>query len=76
MEFRRLGDRLVLVHLVTNQVYELNNTGARVWERLEAGAKEAEILERLTAEFEVGTEKLRRDVEDLLRELKSAGLIS
>jgi len=76
VEFRRLGEQMVLVHLDTNQVYELNNTGARVWELMGAGANEDEILDRLTANFEVGPEQLRQDVEALLQELKSAGLIS
>ena len=76
VEFRRLGDRMVLVHLETNQVYELNSTGARVWELLEAGAQEDEILKRLTAEFEGEPEQLRRDVDDLIRDLKSEGLVS
>jgi hypothetical protein len=76
VEFRRLGERMVLVHLDTNQVYELNNTGARVWELLAAGTGKDKILEQLTTEFEVELEQLRHDVEDLLRELESAGLIS
>ena len=76
VEFRRLGERMVLVHLDTNQVYELNSTGARVWELLEAGAQDNEILDRLTEEFEVELEELRQDIDDLLKELKSAGLIS
>jgi hypothetical protein len=76
VEFKRLGDRMVLVHLATNQVFELNNTGARVWELLGAGVNEEKILEQLTTEFEVEAEQLRQDVGDLLRELKSAGLIS
>ena len=76
VEFRRLGDRMVLVHLETNQVYELNSTGARVWELLEAGAQEDEILKRLTAEFEGEPEQLRQDVDDLIRDLKSEGLVS
>ena len=76
VEFRRLGDRMVLVHLATNQVYELNSTGARVWELLEAGARNEEILEQLTAEFEVEEKQLQQEADDLFRELKSAGLIS
>jgi PqqD family protein of HPr-rel-A system len=76
VEFRRLGDRMVLVHLETNQVYELNSTGARVWELLEAGAQADEILDRLTEEFEVEGKQLRQDIGDLLGELTSAGLIS
>jgi PqqD family protein of HPr-rel-A system len=76
VEFRRLGEEMVLVHLSTNQVFELNNTGARVWELLESGAHTEEILERLSAEFDVEPEQLRRDVTRLLEELEAAGLIA
>ena len=75
VEFRRLGAEMVLVHLSTNHVFELNNTGARVWELLEAGANTEQILEQLSIEFEAKTDQLRRDVTALLDELKAAGLI-
>jgi hypothetical protein len=76
VEFRRLGERMVLVHLSSNQVFELNSTGARVWELLEEGVGKEQLLKTLTDEFEVGPEQLRQDVDDLIRDLKSAGLIS
>jgi hypothetical protein len=76
VEFRRLGERMVLVHLSSNQVFELNSTGARVWELLEEGVGKEQLLKILTDEFEVGPEQLRQDVDDLIRDLKSAGLIS
>jgi hypothetical protein len=31
---RRLEDEVVLVHLRTNRIYKLNETGARLWELL------------------------------------------
>lgn len=76
VEFKRLVEGMVLVHLTTNQVYELNSTGVRVWELLGAGAQIEEILNRLTAEFEIEPEQLRQDVDDLLQDLKAEGLIS
>lgn len=74
--FKRLGERMVLIHLETNQIFELNSTGARIWELLEAGTPEDDIFERLSAEFEVAPEQLKRDLNDLLRELTSQGLIA
>ena len=74
--FKRLGERMVLIHLETNQVYEFNSTAARIWEMLEAGALEDEIAQRLSAEFEVAPEQLKQDVSDLLHELAVNGLIS
>jgi hypothetical protein len=74
--FKRLGDRMVLVRLATNQVFELNATGARIWELLEDGAPEDEILEHLAAEFDAPPARLEQDLVDLLHDLKSEGLIS
>lgn len=74
--FKRLDQRMVLVRLATNQIFELNDTGARIWELLEAGADEDEILERLATEFDVAPDRLRRDMDTLLGELQSAGLIT
>ncbi len=74
--FKRLGERMVLIRLETNQVFEFNSTGARIWEMLDADAHEDEIVERLSAEFEVTPEQLKQDLNGLLRELTSQGLIS
>ncbi len=74
--FQRVGDRMVLVNLQTNLVFELNETGARVWELIRSGAGHEEILDHLTAEFEVEREQLRADLDDLLRALAAKGLIS
>ena len=49
---RKLGDRLVVVNLRTNRIYELNSTASRMWELLEAGSNRAEIEETLLGEFE------------------------
>lgn len=72
--FKRLEDRMVLVHLTTNQIFELNSTGARVWELLQDGITGDALFDRLNAEFAVDSETLRREVETLLSELIAAGL--
>lgn len=72
--FKRLEDRMVLVHLTTNQIFELNSTGARVWELLQDGITGDALFDRLNAEFEVDSETVRREVETLLSELITAGL--
>ena len=72
--FKRLEDRMVLVHLTTNRIFELNSTGARVWELLQDGITGDALIDRLNAEFEVDSETLRREVETLLSDLIAAGL--
>lgn len=72
---RKLGDRLVVVNLRTNRIYELNRTASRVWELLEARAGRAELEETLSAEFDVERPVVAQDVDGMLDKLSSEGLI-
>ena len=73
---RRLEDEVVLVHLQTNRIYTLNETGARLWELLKEGRSRAEIEEQLFQEFEVERDQLQEEVERLLALLAREGLVS
>ena len=48
---RRLGDLLVVVSLSSNRIFELNHTGARVWEMMTSGFDEPRVVAALTDEF-------------------------
>lgn len=72
---RRLGDTAVLVHLGTNRIFELNETGARVWELLSEGLSCDQILDRLVADFDVERDDADRALHELLRELSRESLL-
>ena len=72
---RAVGESAVLVHLQTNRIYELNATGSRIWELVESGASEPEVLQRLSEEFAVSTEVAQRDFKALLADLEREGLL-
>ena len=74
--FRRLEDRMVLVHMGTNQVFELNRTGARIWELIEEGVGENQLLTRLANEFEVDHDQLQNEVGTILGKLATEGLVT
>jgi hypothetical protein len=67
---RRLGDAGVLVHLTSNRIFELNETGIRIWEWLVEGLSEAAILERAQDEFAVNAQQAARDLEGFVRDLR------
>lgn len=71
----RLGEAGVLVHLRSNQIFELNATGVRVWELIGEGRDLEYIERRLRAEFDVDQERLHRDVDELLSALCRQGLL-
>jgi len=74
--FRRLGDEIVLFHLGSDHFYELNGSAARFWELLNAGHDDAQIRQRMLAEFAVDPEQLAGEAEALLDSLRQEDLIS
>jgi hypothetical protein len=72
---RQLGDSAVLIRLTTNRIYELNPTGARIWELVGSGADVGSILATLTEEFDGSPDTIRSEAEDLVRDLLAEGLL-
>lgn len=72
---QRMGEEVVLVHLRTNRIYELNPTGARCWELLTTGLDRAAIRQQLLQEYAVEEEALAGEIDRLLAELRAAGLV-
>jgi hypothetical protein len=73
--FRRLGEQMVLVHMGTNQIFELNETAARLWELLAQDGDVAAAESRLTQEYAVDPVELRTEVETTLAMLTTERLI-
>ena len=73
---RKLGEGAVLIHLETNQIYELNMTGHRIWELLEEGLGREEIRDRIQQEFSVASDRLSGQVDDLLDRLSAEQLVT
>jgi Coenzyme PQQ synthesis protein D (PqqD) len=72
---RRLDDQVVLVNLRTNLIYELNETGARLWELLAEGCDRSEVERRMLQEFDVTEDTLRTEIDGLVSSLLTAGLV-
>ena len=72
---KRVGDEIVLVHLETNRIFELNRTAAFLWDALATGSTQAELEERLALEFDVERDELAREIDELLGQFTSERLI-
>lgn len=64
-----------MVHLRTNRIYSLNETGARLWELLEAGHDRERIERQMLEEFDVEAADLRREIAELLAMLETQQLV-
>jgi hypothetical protein len=74
--FRELAEESVLLHLPSGMYYGLDETGTRIWQVLAERGSTDEALASLLEEYEVGEERLRRDVEGLVRQLAEKGLVT
>jgi hypothetical protein len=72
---RALGESAVLIRLNTNKIYELNVTGARVWDVIAGGATRAEVIAVMQQEFGGAPEDIASAVDELLDALHAEGLI-
>ena len=72
---KRVDDEIVLVHLETNRIYELNRTASFLWDALAAGSTRAGLEEQLALEFDVQRDELAREIDELLEQFTSERLI-
>jgi Coenzyme PQQ synthesis protein D (PqqD) len=73
---KRLDETTVLVHIPTNRIFELNETGTRVWEMLGQGLDADGIARNLLDDFDVEAAQAVEEVNSLLLRLQSEGLVS
>jgi hypothetical protein len=69
------GGEAVLVDLNTTKYYQLNETGALIWRRLESGSTVEEIVAEMQSVYEVSAEHALASVEKLLQSLESNKLV-
>ena len=77
---RNVAGEMVLVPVRSNvgdldAVFTVSRVGREIWNQLDKPRTLDELVEAVTREFDVSTEAARRDVENFLESLGSAGLV-
>ena len=77
---RKVAENYVVVPVGTamvdfNGMINLNETGAFLWEKLEHGASEEELLSEMLEAYDVDEQTAKAGVQNFIRELKEAGLL-
>jgi hypothetical protein len=73
---KRLDEVAILVDVSTNRIFELNHTGARVWELMGEGFDKEQIVRRLVDEFDADLPTVANEVDSLLERLRMEGLLA
>jgi hypothetical protein len=72
---RAVGDEAVLLNLNTSQYFSLNPVGVRMFEVLSQSATIGQALSNLQEEYTVDPSVLEGDLQELIGQLLSHGLI-
>lgn len=73
--FRELDGEAVVLSLRTGLYFGLNEVGTRVWQLIEQHRDLRQVFDALRAEFEVGDDRLLRDLVALVEQLRDKGLV-
>ena len=73
---QELAGETVLLDLASESYFGLDAVGTRVWQLLQSGAGQTDLIDSLLDEYEVERATLEKDITDLLQRLAEAGLIT
>ena len=73
---QELAGETVLLDLASESYFGLDAVGTRVWQLLNAGQDQDELIATLLDEYDVEHSILEKDVAELLERLSEAGLIT
>jgi Coenzyme PQQ synthesis protein D (PqqD) len=71
----RMGEQMVLVHLGTDRIFELNSSAARIWDLLVEGRDQQEIERSLCEEFKISKDLANQQTNELLTSLIAEKII-
>jgi hypothetical protein len=72
---RTVGDAVVLFHPETERLFTLNGSATRIWELLSEESNTAQMLARLTVEFEGPESLIQQQALQFLSELEAEQII-
>jgi len=65
----------VLLNIASGHYYSLNETATDIWQRLQQGASEAQVVEAIAQTYRIDPETVQRDVTELIQELRATKLV-
>ncbi len=80
MVFRKIEDETILVPIRNKvgdlqNIYVLNEVGARIWELLDGKREIEEISNMISSEYDIMAEEAERDIRDFIEDIKSIGAL-
>lgn len=71
-----IDDEIVLMRLDNGELLSLADTGAAIWRLIDGQRDRLALAAELASEYDVEAEKISRDLDELIGQLKEAGLVA
>ena len=69
------GEELLLLDTIADRIHQLNSTAGFIWDKLENGDSDEDIVQMFCDQFDVSADQARTDVATTLRQFHEQGLI-
>ena len=73
---QEVSGETVLLDLNNENYFGLNEVGTRIWQLLQEQNNLEKIYDIMLDEYEVDTKRLRKDFDDIIKQLMESGLIT
>ena len=71
-----VGDEAVVLNQATGRYYGLDEVGARAWRLFSSGATFGEVHSDILGEYDVASEVLWQDLQDLVSKMRELGIVT
>lgn len=76
LAWRKIENVLIILHIPKNEIYELNRTGAYIWNKINGKKNLKEIIAEIKKEFNINyMEDLEKDIIKFIDKLYEWGLV-
>lgn len=72
---RKVGDELVVLDQIANQVHQLNAVASLVWELCDGSSSVSTMVAQVKERYDVESDAAERDVQNLLAQFTELGLL-
>jgi Coenzyme PQQ synthesis protein D (PqqD) len=75
LNYRTIDGETVILNRKDGHLHQLNPTASFIWDCCDGNSNTAEIIDRLAGAYEVDSNTARKDVEEVLLNLRSSHLL-
>jgi hypothetical protein len=72
--WRVVGKEALLLNTVSGYYFSLNPVATAIWVRLTSGESPEQVSEGIASAYSIGVELARQDIDELITEMKDAGI--